>query len=60
MRPCVVFLQHIETWLSSGRDHERERAITVTAHILAYFLDNLNVKVRDPPSLSIQTLKSAW
>uniref|UniRef100_A0A3B3CBG5 Maestro heat-like repeat family member 1 n=1 Tax=Oryzias melastigma TaxID=30732 RepID=A0A3B3CBG5_ORYME len=36
--------KHIETWLSSGRDHERERAITVTAHILAYFLDNLNVK----------------
>uniref|UniRef100_A0A8C7X9M0 Maestro heat-like repeat family member 1 n=1 Tax=Oryzias sinensis TaxID=183150 RepID=A0A8C7X9M0_9TELE len=42
---CVVlFLQHIETWLNSGRDHERERAIIVTSHILAYFLDHLNVK----------------
>ncbi|XP_011483379.1 maestro heat-like repeat-containing protein family member 1 isoform X1 [Oryzias latipes] len=36
--------KHIETWLNSGRDHERERAIIVTSHILAYFLDNLNVK----------------
>uniref|UniRef100_A0A8C7X9J8 Maestro heat-like repeat family member 1 n=1 Tax=Oryzias sinensis TaxID=183150 RepID=A0A8C7X9J8_9TELE len=36
--------KHIETWLNSGRDHERERAIIVTSHILAYFLDHLNVK----------------
>uniref|UniRef100_A0AAX7VMY6 Maestro heat-like repeat family member 1 n=1 Tax=Astatotilapia calliptera TaxID=8154 RepID=A0AAX7VMY6_ASTCA len=28
----------------SGQDHERERAITATAHILAYYLDNLTVK----------------
>lgn len=36
--------KHIESWLSSGQDHERERAITATAHILAYYLDNLTVK----------------
>lgn len=37
--------QHIEPWLSSAEDHERERAVKATAHILAYYLDNLNVKV---------------
>ncbi|XP_068425526.1 maestro heat-like repeat-containing protein family member 1 isoform X1 [Clinocottus analis] len=36
--------KHIEPWLSSGQDHERERAATVTAHMLAYYLDNLTVK----------------
>uniref|UniRef100_A0A8C5FZJ7 Maestro heat-like repeat family member 1 n=1 Tax=Gouania willdenowi TaxID=441366 RepID=A0A8C5FZJ7_GOUWI len=36
--------KHIESWLSSPQDHERERAVTVTAHILAYYLDNLTVK----------------
>uniref|UniRef100_A0A3Q0SCX7 Maestro heat-like repeat family member 1 n=1 Tax=Amphilophus citrinellus TaxID=61819 RepID=A0A3Q0SCX7_AMPCI len=36
--------KHIESWLSSGLDHERKRAITATAHILAYYLDNLTVK----------------
>ncbi|CAG6015929.1 unnamed protein product [Menidia menidia] len=36
--------KHIESWLSSGQDHERERAVTATAHVLAYYLDNLNVK----------------
>uniref|UniRef100_A0A4W6EG92 Maestro heat-like repeat family member 1 n=1 Tax=Lates calcarifer TaxID=8187 RepID=A0A4W6EG92_LATCA len=36
--------KHIESWLSSGQDHERERAVTATAHILAYYLDNLTVK----------------
>uniref|UniRef100_A0A1A8JGS9 Maestro heat-like repeat family member 1 n=1 Tax=Nothobranchius kuhntae TaxID=321403 RepID=A0A1A8JGS9_NOTKU len=36
--------KHIESWLSSGQDHERERAIASTAHILAFYLDNLNVK----------------
>lgn len=38
--------QHIESWLSSAQDHERERAVTATAHMLAYYLDNLTVKVR--------------
>uniref|UniRef100_A0A8C5DCZ5 Maestro heat-like repeat family member 1 n=1 Tax=Gouania willdenowi TaxID=441366 RepID=A0A8C5DCZ5_GOUWI len=33
-----------KSWLSSPQDHERERAVTVTAHILAYYLDNLTVK----------------
>uniref|UniRef100_A0A674P4S4 Maestro heat-like repeat family member 1 n=1 Tax=Takifugu rubripes TaxID=31033 RepID=A0A674P4S4_TAKRU len=37
-------LEHIEPWLSSAEDHERERAVTATAHMLAYYLDNLNVK----------------
>uniref|UniRef100_A0A3B4UCZ2 Maestro heat-like repeat family member 1 n=1 Tax=Seriola dumerili TaxID=41447 RepID=A0A3B4UCZ2_SERDU len=36
--------KHIESWLSSGQDHERERAVTATAHILAFYLDNLTVK----------------
>ncbi|KAM6910364.1 maestro heat-like repeat-containing protein family member 1 isoform 1-T1 [Xenentodon cancila] len=36
--------KHIETWLGSGQDHERERAVTTTAHILSDYLDNLNVK----------------
>ncbi|XP_041649053.1 maestro heat-like repeat-containing protein family member 1 [Cheilinus undulatus] len=36
--------KHIESWLSSSNDHERERAVTATAHILANFLDNLTVK----------------
>ncbi|XP_074539484.1 maestro heat-like repeat-containing protein family member 1 isoform X1 [Halichoeres trimaculatus] len=36
--------KHIESWLSSTHDHERERAVTATAHILAHFLDNLTVK----------------
>ncbi|XP_026149512.1 maestro heat-like repeat-containing protein family member 1 [Mastacembelus armatus] len=36
--------KHIESWLSSAQDHERERAITATAHILSTYLDNLTVK----------------
>ncbi|KAM3873621.1 maestro heat-like repeat-containing protein family member 1 [Diretmus argenteus] len=36
--------KHIESWLSSVLDHERERAVRATAHILAYYLDNLTVK----------------
>ncbi|KAM9852658.1 maestro heat-like repeat-containing protein family member 1 [Aulostomus maculatus] len=36
--------KHIESWLSSGQEHERERAVTATAHMLAYYLDNLTVK----------------
>ncbi|XP_060907082.1 maestro heat-like repeat-containing protein family member 1 isoform X2 [Labrus mixtus] len=36
--------KHIESWLSSEHDHERERAVTAVAHILANFLDNLTVK----------------
>ncbi|XP_008321450.1 maestro heat-like repeat-containing protein family member 1 [Cynoglossus semilaevis] len=36
--------KHIESWLSSGKEHERERAISVTAHILWFYLDNLTVK----------------
>ncbi|XP_038141522.1 maestro heat-like repeat-containing protein family member 1 isoform X1 [Cyprinodon tularosa] len=36
--------KHIELWLSSVHDHERERAITATSNLLAYYLQNLNVK----------------
>ncbi|CAG12883.1 unnamed protein product, partial [Tetraodon nigroviridis] len=36
--------KHIEPWLSSAEDHERERAVTATSHMFAYYLDNLNVK----------------
>ena len=43
MMLCV--LQHLEPWLSSGQEQERERALKTTAHILAFYLDNLTVKV---------------
>ncbi|XP_060936841.1 maestro heat-like repeat-containing protein family member 1 isoform X2 [Limanda limanda] len=36
--------KHIESYLSSGQDHERERAVMATARILSYYLDNLTVK----------------
>ncbi|MED6250664.1 hypothetical protein ATANTOWER_004214 [Ataeniobius toweri] len=36
--------KHIESWLGSVHDHERERAITATSNLLAYYLQNLNVK----------------
>ncbi|XP_056141693.1 maestro heat-like repeat-containing protein family member 1 [Lampris incognitus] len=36
--------KHIESWVSSSQDHERERAVTTTAHLLTYYLDNLTVK----------------
>uniref|UniRef100_A0A3Q2DGE9 Maestro heat-like repeat family member 1 n=1 Tax=Cyprinodon variegatus TaxID=28743 RepID=A0A3Q2DGE9_CYPVA len=38
--------KHIESWLSSVHDHERERAITATSNLLAYYLQNLNVKLQ--------------
>lgn len=36
--------KHIESWLSSGQDYERERAVNTTAEILKFYLDSLNVK----------------
>uniref|UniRef100_A0A674EJI0 Maestro heat like repeat family member 1 n=1 Tax=Salmo trutta TaxID=8032 RepID=A0A674EJI0_SALTR len=36
--------KHIEEWLSSGQDHERERAMNTTAHILEFYFNNLHVK----------------
>ncbi|XP_032414412.1 maestro heat-like repeat-containing protein family member 1 isoform X2 [Xiphophorus hellerii] len=36
--------KHIESWLGSVHDHERERAITATSNLLAYYLENLTVK----------------
>uniref|UniRef100_A0A3B4BDL5 Uncharacterized protein n=1 Tax=Periophthalmus magnuspinnatus TaxID=409849 RepID=A0A3B4BDL5_9GOBI len=33
--------KHIESWISSSQDHERERAISVIANILSYYLDSL-------------------
>uniref|UniRef100_A0A672K8G5 Maestro heat-like repeat family member 1 n=1 Tax=Sinocyclocheilus grahami TaxID=75366 RepID=A0A672K8G5_SINGR len=36
--------KHIESWLSSGQDHERERAVKTTAELLQFYLDNLRVK----------------
>ncbi|XP_055019623.1 maestro heat-like repeat-containing protein family member 1 isoform X2 [Boleophthalmus pectinirostris] len=36
--------KHIESWLSSNQDHERERAVSVTSNILSYYLDILTVK----------------
>lgn len=46
MRPTVVFLhQHIEVYLSSKLDHERERAVNTTADLLEFYLASLTVKV---------------
>ncbi|XP_062395570.1 maestro heat-like repeat-containing protein family member 1 isoform X2 [Sardina pilchardus] len=36
--------KHIEGWLSSGQDHERERAILTTLEVLQFYLDSLSVK----------------
>ncbi|XP_056618249.1 maestro heat-like repeat-containing protein family member 1 isoform X1 [Triplophysa dalaica] len=36
--------KHLESWLSSGQDHERERAVKTTSELLKFYLDNLNVK----------------
>ncbi|XP_051999976.1 maestro heat-like repeat-containing protein family member 1 isoform X2 [Xyrauchen texanus] len=36
--------KHIESWLSSGQEHERERAVKSTAELLQFYLDNLSVK----------------
>uniref|UniRef100_A0A8C1AVT0 Maestro heat-like repeat family member 1 n=1 Tax=Cyprinus carpio carpio TaxID=630221 RepID=A0A8C1AVT0_CYPCA len=41
---CFCTFQHIESWLSSGQDHERERAVKTTAELLQFYLDNLSVK----------------
>uniref|UniRef100_A0A673L083 Maestro heat-like repeat-containing protein family member 1 n=1 Tax=Sinocyclocheilus rhinocerous TaxID=307959 RepID=A0A673L083_9TELE len=41
---CLCIFQHIESWLSSGQDHERERAVKTTAELLQFYLDNLSVK----------------
>uniref|UniRef100_A0AAR2JL30 Maestro heat-like repeat family member 1 n=1 Tax=Pygocentrus nattereri TaxID=42514 RepID=A0AAR2JL30_PYGNA len=37
-----VFSQHIESWLSSRQDHERERAVRTTAEILQFYLNSLS------------------
>uniref|UniRef100_A0A4W4GLG5 Maestro heat-like repeat family member 1 n=1 Tax=Electrophorus electricus TaxID=8005 RepID=A0A4W4GLG5_ELEEL len=39
---CVP--QHIESWLSSRQDHERERAMRTVAELLQFYLGSLNVK----------------
>nr|XP_057909847.1 maestro heat-like repeat-containing protein family member 1 isoform X2 [Doryrhamphus excisus] len=36
--------KHIECWLSSPQEYERERAITATACMLTHYLDNMTVK----------------
>lgn len=36
--------KHIESWLSSKQDHERERAVRTVAELLQFYLDNLSVK----------------
>ncbi|XP_077432978.1 maestro heat-like repeat-containing protein family member 1 isoform X1 [Vanacampus margaritifer] len=39
---CVF--KHVECWLTSTLDHERERAISATVHMLTHYLDNMTVK----------------
>ncbi|TRY56529.1 hypothetical protein DNTS_005416, partial [Danionella cerebrum] len=36
--------KHVESWLSSGQEHERERAVKTMAQLLQFYLDNLSVK----------------
>ncbi|XP_006635903.2 maestro heat-like repeat-containing protein family member 1 isoform X1 [Lepisosteus oculatus] len=36
--------KHIEGWLSSAQDFERERAVKMTAEMLDFYLENLSVK----------------
>ncbi|XP_076846747.1 maestro heat-like repeat-containing protein family member 1 isoform X2 [Brachyhypopomus gauderio] len=36
--------KHMEIWLSSRQDHERERAMRSSAHLLHFYLDSLSVK----------------
>ncbi|XP_060777885.1 maestro heat-like repeat-containing protein family member 1 isoform X2 [Neoarius graeffei] len=39
-----TMFKHIEGWLSSKQDHERERAVRTVAKMLQFYLDSLNVK----------------
>ncbi|MCJ8728677.1 hypothetical protein PDJAM_G00007090 [Pangasius djambal] len=39
-----TIFKHIESWLSSKQDHERERAVRTTAEMLQFYLDSLSVK----------------
>ncbi|GAA6103654.1 maestro heat-like repeat-containing protein family member 1 isoform X1 [Tachysurus ichikawai] len=39
-----TMFKHIESWLSSKQDHERERAVRTVAEMLNFYLDSLNVK----------------
>ncbi|KAG1947998.1 maestro heat-like repeat-containing protein family member 1 isoform X1 [Pimephales promelas] len=36
--------KHIESWLSSGKEYERERAAKTMAELLHFYLDHLSVK----------------
>ncbi|KAG7458242.1 hypothetical protein MATL_G00236100 [Megalops atlanticus] len=36
--------KHVEVWLSSALDHERERAMKTTAELLDFYLNNVSVK----------------
>ncbi|XP_043547011.1 maestro heat-like repeat-containing protein family member 1 [Chiloscyllium plagiosum] len=45
----VVF-KHVEGWITSSRDWERERAMIVTSRLLLFYLERLNVRVS--PSIS--------
>ncbi|XP_053484916.1 maestro heat-like repeat-containing protein family member 1 isoform X1 [Ictalurus furcatus] len=39
-----TMFKHIESWLSSKQDHERERAVRAAAEMLQFYLDSLSVK----------------
>ncbi|KAB5586895.1 hypothetical protein PHYPO_G00006680 [Pangasianodon hypophthalmus] len=39
-----TIFKHIDSWLSSKQDHERERAVRTTAEMLHFYLDSLSVK----------------
>uniref|UniRef100_A0A671LWS5 Maestro heat-like repeat-containing protein family member 1 n=1 Tax=Sinocyclocheilus anshuiensis TaxID=1608454 RepID=A0A671LWS5_9TELE len=43
-KSIIVVQKYSSYWLSSGQDHERERAVKTTAELLQFYLDNLSVK----------------
>lgn len=54
-----AFSQHIESWLSSGQDHERERAVKTMAELLQFYLEHLNVKVKGRMCVYVQILHTS-
>lgn len=53
----VPFPQHLRPWIKSPRGHERERALGVSACLLQYFLEHLQVSVS---TLSPRTQSCLW
>lgn len=54
--PDAFPLQHLGPWIKSSKEHERQRAVEVSAALLDFYLSKLNVSVSErgapasPPS----------